>query len=161
MFQLAWRRRAVFHLLCNISGLAALLFLVSFSCRAQITNVTEDQAPPTPGVGHDYIHLASETVNPGTGAVNIRISAPVPPGRGLTVPFSFTYDSNSSLHLIAKFTSNKSGTALRWADNTDYLAMAGWGYGVPLLTTQQNVESYTTMSRSHFLLQPKLEILDG
>lgn len=145
MCQSAWKRipAAVRFFVCAV-GLTTITLGVCVPARAQITNVTEDQVPPTPGVGHDYIHMLSETVNPATGSVSIRISPPVPPGRELSVPFSFTYDSNSSLHLIASFLSNRSGTALRWADNTNYLAAAGWGYGIPLLTTQQNDESYTT-----------------
>ena len=68
----------------------ALLFL-SFGVRAQITGVGSDQTPPIPGVGHDYINALNETVNPATGSVSIRINVPVPPGRGFTVPFAFTY----------------------------------------------------------------------
>jgi hypothetical protein len=34
-------------------------------CLAQITNVTNDQATPIPGVGHDYIKMLNETVSPG------------------------------------------------------------------------------------------------
>jgi hypothetical protein len=93
---------------------SAVLILASIA-SAQITNVTADQAPPTPGVGHDYIHLVNETVNPATGSVSIRISVPLPPGRDTTIPFSFGYDSNSAFH--------KSGPAT-YADNTGYLGKA-------------------------------------
>ena len=145
MCQSAWRRLPTFvRFFARAFGIVMIGSFLCTPTKAQVTNVTEDQAPPTPGVGHDYIHMLSETVNPATGAVSIRISAPVPSGRGLNVPFSFTYDSNAALHLTAPFLSNTSGTALRWADNIDYLAGAGWGYGVPLLTTQQNVQSFTT-----------------
>src|SRR5580658_331629 len=64
-----------------------LVLLCSVS-EAQVNNVTGDQAPPIPGAGHDYVHLLNETVNPATGSVSIRINLPVPPSRGLTVPFS-------------------------------------------------------------------------
>jgi hypothetical protein len=52
-------------------------------------------ATPVPGAGHDYIHLLSETVDPSSGNVSVRITLPTPPGRGLTIPFSIAYDSGS------------------------------------------------------------------
>jgi len=91
---------------------------------AQITNVTGDQAPPIEGAGHDYIKLFNETVNPSTGSVSIRISVPVPPSRGFTVPFAFAYDSNAAFHRIPGF-------AGAYTDNTGYLQQGGWSYQVP------------------------------
>src|SRR5215471_7952550 len=65
---------------------------------AQITTVTAEQAPPIPGAGHDYIKLFNETVSPAVGAVDIRIDAGTPLGRGGTVPFIIGYDTNSARH---------------------------------------------------------------
>lgn len=145
MFQLVWKCRFVsFEWICSSLMLPVLLLFLSSPCWAQVTNVTEDQAPPTPGVGHDYIHMLSETVNPATGSVSIRISVPVPPGRKLTVPFSFGYDSNSALHLMAQFLSSKTGIALEWYQNASYLGSGGWSYIVPSLTLQQKQQAYTT-----------------
>ena len=39
-------------------------------------------ATPIAGAGHDYVHLLSETVDPSSGSVNVRVSLPVPPVRG-------------------------------------------------------------------------------
>lgn len=144
MNQLPWKRSSfVLARLRNFLGIAAMVLFVVPVCWAQITNVTEDQAPPTPGVGHDYIHMLSETVNPATGSVSIRISVPAPPGRKLMVPFSFNYDSNSALHLSAAFRSSQAGVALGWAGNASYLGQGGWSYGVPLLTFGLKQEVYT------------------
>ena len=65
--------------------------LLLFPCLAwgQVTNVTNETSTPIPGAGHDYIKMVSETVNPANGSVSLRIGVPVPPGRGLTLPFSF------------------------------------------------------------------------
>ena len=64
--------------------LALLLFALfaSSSARAQITNVDDTTSTPSPGAGHDYIHLLSETVNPANGSVSLRIEVPMPKGRG-------------------------------------------------------------------------------
>ena len=60
----------------------------------QVRNVTDDQATLSPGAGHDYIRMLTETVNPANGALSVRLQVPMPKGRGLTVPFAFAYDSN-------------------------------------------------------------------
>lgn len=103
--------------------LVVLLVLSNTAGLAQVTSVAADQAPPIPGAGHDYINLLSETVSPAFGSVNVRISVPVPPGREITVPFSFEYDSSGSLH----FSAAGSGPT----DNTGYLGRGGWSYVVP------------------------------
>ena len=107
-----------------IAALTLLFF--TFRAAAQVTNVTADQTPPIAGVGHDYIQLLNETVNPATGSVSVRIGVPVPPGRGVTVPFAFTYDSNSAHHLLFP----------AWGDNVAYLGRGGWTYLLPRLVNQ-------------------------
>ncbi|MGB2672760.1 MAG: hypothetical protein WAO11_18785 [Candidatus Acidiferrum sp.] len=76
----------------------ALLLVASASFApsspAQITNVTDDTATPVEGAGHNYIKLLSETVNPSSGSLSLRIQLPVPQARGTTIPFSLAYDSN-------------------------------------------------------------------
>jgi len=96
--------------------------------------VAADQAPPTPGVGHDYTHFLNETVNPSNGSVSIRISVPTPSGRELTVPFSFGYDSNAAYH--------KTGPLQYW-DNSGYISKGGWSYVLPQLW--HTTHSYTYM----------------
>jgi hypothetical protein len=112
--------------------------LIASNAFAQVTAVTGDQAPPIPGAGHDYIHLLSETVNPATGSVSIRVGVPVPPGRGLAVPFFFGYDSNDE-HLFTP-------PPIKYPDNTSYLAQGGWTYLMPHLNMiqQKNVDEYST-----------------
>jgi hypothetical protein len=70
------------------------VLLLSGIARGQVLNVTDVTSTPIPGAGHDYIKMLNETVNPADGAVSIRIGTPVPPGRKLTLPFAFAYDSN-------------------------------------------------------------------
>jgi len=79
---------------------SAVLSLANFA-HAQITNVTNDQATPIPGVGHDYLGTLEEIVSPGNGSLSLRIAVPTPGGRGITLPFRFSYNSNGIIRLYA------------------------------------------------------------
>jgi hypothetical protein len=71
-------RRAL-HPHARVPSVAILLgigLLASSSARAQAP------ATPTPGVGHDYIGAINDVVNPADGSVSLRISVPIPKGRG-------------------------------------------------------------------------------
>src|SRR5207248_11271730 len=84
---------------------------------------------PIEGAGHDYIKMLNETVNPANGSVSVRTQVPTSPGRKITLPFSFSYNSSGAQHV----TSNGVG-GLYWADNVTYLSKAGWAYSVPMLS---------------------------
>jgi YD repeat-containing protein len=114
-----------------------LTFIGPSRSLPQITNVTADQAPPIPGVGHEYIKMLNETVNPATGSVSIRISLPVPASRGFSIPFAFGYDSNSEHH--------RSGPSTFW-DNSSYLGEGGWSYVVPTLSFNPHTIQYVPIS---------------
>jgi RHS repeat-associated protein len=118
---------------CRLYVLLLLALFILRPALAQITNVTPDQAPPVPGVGHDYVHMLNETVNPSNGAVSIRIGTPVPAARGLSIPFTFGYDSNAALHM-------SNGTNI---DNSGILSKSGWSYILPALFFQEHEIEYT------------------
>lgn len=107
--------------------LASLAFFTA-TVQAQITNVTDVEATPIPGAGHDYLHMLNETVSPANGSLSVRIQVPVPKGRGLTLPFAFSYDSNGA---IPGPTQTAQNPAVQ-----PYLFEAGWSYSVPMLTSQ-------------------------
>ncbi len=67
------------------------LFTTTAFCQVPGTGTT---VIPSPGSGHDYIKAISETVDPASGSVSLRIAVPIPKGRGLNLPFSFAYDTN-------------------------------------------------------------------
>jgi hypothetical protein len=115
-----------------------LLCILGYNiAQAQITNVTDDQAPPIQGAGHDYIKMFNETVAPATGSVSININVPAPPSRGFSVPFAFEYDSNAAMHRLPGFP----GT---WTDNAnEYAAKSGWSYVVPKISAQINQILYS------------------
>ncbi len=112
------------------SSLIAVLPALLFASLAwgQVTHVANDTSVPVPGAGHDYIGMMNETVDPATGSVSFRIGTPVPPGRGLTLPFSFNYDSNGVFH--AGDSTNGGGN---WAKSDDRLSSGGWSYSIPRL----------------------------
>src|SRR5882724_2970027 len=82
--------------------------------RAQIITVTNTTATPIPGTGHDYIKMLSETVSPASGSVSLRIEVPMPPGRKLTLPFAFVYNS-SGVHYPANIPGSQS---VEWFTDT-------------------------------------------
>jgi RHS repeat-associated protein len=76
--------------------LLAILFGCTSVALCQITQLSDATAPPVHGVGHNYVGMLSETVNPTTGALTIHIDMPVAPGRKLTAPLAFEYNSGQA-----------------------------------------------------------------
>ena len=72
--------------------LCVCLFLATASFAAAQSSLvapgTAYTTLPSPGSGHDYIQGLSEAVDPSTGGLTIQLPIPMPPGRGLTLPFS-------------------------------------------------------------------------
>lgn len=109
------------------------LSLVSSSFAwSQINNVTNDQATPTAGAGHDYLKMVNETVNPANGSVSLRIAVPTPKGRGLTIPFAFAYDSGAG-HVLTSYQPDWGV----WTSSTNFITQGGWTYAVPMLSAVQ------------------------
>lgn len=110
---------------------AALLFTAHRSL-AQIPSGSDTTSTPVHGAGHNYLGDLVETVNPANGSVSIRIATIIPPGRGLTIPFYFAYDSNGASYL---------GTAqngsFRWLAASGITSTGGWSNTVPLLSVGQ------------------------
>jgi hypothetical protein len=76
--EVAMSQFARFVVLCCL----ALSALTNVSL-AQITSLDNTTMPPMPAVGHDYVKMLGETVNPANGSVSLRIDLPIPKGRGL------------------------------------------------------------------------------
>jgi RHS repeat-associated protein len=84
--------------------------------------------------------MLSETVDPSSGSLSVRISTPVPPTRGITIPFSFDYSSGAVKQ--AQVCGTTSGvTSGCWAVPTIVSGVAltslGWSYRIPELTANQ------------------------
>jgi len=59
--------------------IASFLLLIPRFTRAQVTQLSDATAPPTPSVVHNYIGMLNETVNPTAGALAIYFDAPPRP----------------------------------------------------------------------------------
>ncbi len=113
--------------------IAIILFMVP-ACWAQLPQAGDTTSPPTPGVGHDYIHAPVETVNPANGSVSIRIPVRIPSGRELTIPLSIAYDSSGGFYV-----GEASGGQPAYRTASSSFANGGWAYSLPFI-------SYTTES---------------
>ena len=110
--------------------IATLVLLVARpSLLGQIVNVSNSTATPTAGVGRDYIKQLQETVDPASGSLSVRIGVPVPPGRGLTLPFAFSYDSNSASLVVSQ------PGRMAWSYNRNIFANGSWSNTLPSLTS--------------------------
>jgi hypothetical protein len=109
------------------TGLVVFALWFASVARAQITNPPDPVNRPIPG-GHDYIHMLSETVNPADGSVSLDIKLPTPAGRGISVPFSITYNSGGAYYL----SSYQPGWLSAFFQTAP--AYGGWGNSLPFLT---------------------------
>jgi len=123
------RRRAFGLSLRHLLLIAFSSVLLATTAPAQIISVGDDTSAPIEGAGHDYIKMLSETVNPANGSVSVRIQTPVAKGRGITLPFSFAYDSNGVEHV------NPGVGAVGWLSNTSVYAQGGWSYSLPTISS--------------------------
>jgi len=141
-------RRVVTTMALRLSAVFSICFLsASTASFAQITNVTNDQAVPTPGAGHDYIGTLNEIVNPSNGSLSLRIPIPAPAGRGITLPLTFSYDSSGIIQMgsdevITLVTGSNNSymytPKLGVGPHTDggILEKGGWGLGLPSLSAE-------------------------
>lgn len=78
--------------------LALGLAVSSVHCIAQVpmlNSVNDQTQTPIPGSGHDYQHMLNETVNYANGSVNFDITFPTPKGRGISLPYAWSYNSGT------------------------------------------------------------------
>jgi len=109
------------------------VFFLASDAQAQIPPSTSTTSTPVPGAGHDYLGGLAETVNPANGSVSLRIPVVIPPGRGITLPFSFAYDSNG-----VNYVSPNGGGILSWVTPTSSIvAQAGWSDSVPIVNVAE------------------------
>ena len=118
---------------------SGLWFGLCVSLHGQIMDAFGAHAVPRPDIGHDYINLLNETVSPANGSVNISINIPLPPGRGLTLPFSLSYNSGS---VMTYHDSGKGNVGLDPDQGVGGRSHQGWEYSIPLLTYSNSSAEY-------------------
>ena len=115
-------------------GLASPLF-------AQFTDLNASTQTPTPGLGHDYLQGLSETVDPSSGSLSLRIHVPEPAGRGLTLPFNFAYDSNGVYVPVwlpnggspYNYGNPNNAGSTQWiSGGPPQMSSGGWSYTLPM-----------------------------
>ncbi len=138
-FRGPWTKRLSGIRLRSFPTIALVMVMVGASgtISAQTTSVgpsvTGDTAVPIPGVGHDYLHLLSETVDPSSGSVNVNIQVPLPNSRGITLPFSINYSSAGVFH-VDEMVPNSFGLYSSCPPNNNTIPFGnqcGWEYGIP------------------------------
>ncbi len=133
------------------------LFCLCLVCNinkawAQFPDANGPRAVPRPDLGHDYIHLLDETVSPANGSVNLKIDIPLPPGRGIMLPFSISYNSGSVFGYQDKGVSYEYNppaaattilnVSLEPTPSVTGHSNAGWDYSTPMLTYSYNHITY-------------------
>jgi len=121
------------------SRLATFLLLsVSFLAPASLAQLPPNSsttATPVPGAGHDYLGGPAETVNPANGSISISVPVIMPPGRGITLPFSFTYGS-SGVNFLAQPWSNP-GLNSNWYTTSSAISQGGWSNTAPIMSASR------------------------
>jgi hypothetical protein len=100
---------------------------------AQIPDPVAAAQVPMPGVGHQYIGLGAETVNPADGSLSFDLPLQPPPGRQLSFPFGIHYNASE------RFTPTSSGASpsIPWElYPSPPFQINGWSYQLPAYTAQ-------------------------
>ncbi len=121
----------------NLRILCFSLFLTA-ACPvlAQVYNLDNNTAPPTSGLGHDYLKELNETVNPGNGSVSLRFDIPLPAARGMKLPFALVYNSTG----VERVTGNVNGGGY-WVNDSAF-GNGGWTTSIPSVSAMQGVNSF-------------------
>jgi RHS repeat-associated protein len=83
--------------LCSVAGVSQ-----SNPTNAPLLNSVNDHTQmPIPGSGHDYQHFLGETVNYSNGSVSFKVSFPTATGRGLSLPYAWSYNSAAVNQVLA------------------------------------------------------------
>ena len=114
--------------------LLAVAILLTPAMRAQMPPSSSTTSTPVPGVGHNYLGELVESVNPANGSLSIRITPTIPPGRGLTLPFLFAYDSNG-MNYVAPY--GGAGSLAFGPPSNTIVSTGGWSETVPVVSASE------------------------
>jgi RHS repeat-associated protein len=101
---------------------------LSLPLKAQVPDPTVATRAPIPGVGHNYIGIGSETVNPADGSFTFNLPLNPPPGRELSFPFGMRYGSYEQFSVGSN---GVSPLASWWPVNVAPFQFYGWSYLLP------------------------------
>lgn len=120
-----------------VGTIGVSLLLAGSSAMAQVPDPVMAAQAPTPGSGHNYIGLATETVNPADGSLSFDLPLPTPPGRGISLPFSIHYDSGLNYSLSPYNDLTSTFPALDWT----LTPQSSGPFTIPFLSFQAKIKS--------------------
>jgi RHS repeat-associated protein len=127
-------------------------FILAISVFGFIASVAHAQVPdsvaasqvPIPGVGHHYIGIGAETVNPADGSLSFDLPLQPPSGRGLSFPFGIHYNASE------RFSPSGSGPSVLWMQfPAPPFQLNGWNYQLPVYTASAYKAFYATDPQQH------------
>jgi len=124
-----------------------LVLFCARNCGAQVVDPVTSAQAPVPGVGHHYIGMGTETVNPADGSVNFDLPIQTPTGRGLSFPFGIHYAEAEPFFL----SNNASGPSFGWTTPAANAQLSpfdlnGWSYELPNYQAQAFLANTQTES---------------
>jgi hypothetical protein len=120
-----------------VATIGVSLVLAGSPVMAQVPDPVVAAQAPIPGSGHNYIGLATETVNPADGSLTFDLPLPLPPGRGLSFPYSIHYNSGLMYYLSAYGYSGSTFPALTWVPTPQ----SSYPVSIPFLSFQAAIEN--------------------
>jgi hypothetical protein len=117
-------RTKLFH---RVLLASALTFLFSSRpLRGQVLDPITAAGAPVPGVGHNFIGIGAETVNPADGSFSFELPIQTPPGRQLSFPFGIRFSSSEILSIYDYLGS------FQWTTPpAPPFQLNGWSYELP------------------------------
>jgi RHS repeat-associated protein len=110
---------------------------------------------PTPGVGHSYIGMGSETVGPSDGNIVFNLPLNTPKGRQLDFPFSIRYVESAPFLMagVPQTSPLASGviyytTGRTQESDSEPFSLYGWSYTVPFYQANAYVSSAYQVSNN-------------
>ncbi len=109
-------------------------FVLPIALLAQVSDPVVSAQAPIPGVGHHYIGIGAEIVNPADGSLTFDLPIQTPPGRQLSLPIGIHYSSPEQAAFLPGQTKCTSGCS--WYGPFAAGDYAGWSYGLPVYIAQ-------------------------
>ncbi len=105
------------------------LFAPLALCAQLPDPITTAQAP-VPGVGHHYVGIGAEIVNPADGSISFELPIQTPPGRQLSFPFGIRFSSSE----LFSISNNNNGWFYWMTPPAPPFQLKGWSYELPTVT---------------------------
>jgi hypothetical protein len=122
--------------MARVVRLLLFLSLTTAALLAQVADPTTAAQAPVAGVGHHYIGIGAETVNPASGMLSFDLPVQLPPGRQLSFPFGIRFNGGEAFRIEGKF------NGIAWNINPPGVPneYGGWSYELPAYTARDRIQ---------------------